>query len=220
MPNLTLYAHPFSSYCQKVLTALHENGTPFTLRMLAFDSPDAGKEFARLWPIEHMPILVDEGRMIAESSIIIEHLQLRHAGPVPLIPADADAALETRFMDRIFDNHVMTPTQRIVFDFIRPPEKRDAMGVENARGKLDKVYAWLDGKLEGRTWAAGEVFTLADCAAAPSLFYADWVHPFPDEFRRLRDYRARLLARPSFARCVEGGRPYRHLFPPGAPERD
>jgi glutathione S-transferase len=218
--SLTLHAHPFSSYCQKVLVALYENETPFTFRMLAFDDPEAGKEFARLWPIEHMPIFVDDGRVIAESSIVIEHLQLRHPGPVRLIPADAEVALEARFMDRVFDNHVMTPMQRIVFDFIRPPEKRDPMGVENARGKLDKSYAWLDSRLEGRAWAAGDAFTLADCAAAPALFYADWVHPVPEGLPRLRDYRARLLKRPSFARCVEEGRPYRHLFPPGAPDRD
>jgi glutathione S-transferase len=220
MSGLVIHGHPFSSYCQKVLIALHENGTPFTFRMLSFDDPESCKEFARLWPIEHMPILVDDGRVIAESSIIIEHLQLRHPGPVPLIPEDTEGALEARFMDRVFDNHVMTPMQRIVFDFIRPPEERDPMGVENARGRLDKSYTWLDAQLDGRAWAAGDTFTLADCAAAPSLFYADWVHPIPESLQRLRDYRARLLKRPSFARCVEEGRPYRHLFPPGAPDRD
>jgi glutathione S-transferase len=218
--SLSLYAHPFSSYCQKVLIALYENGTPFTLRLLSSDTPDNGEEFAALWPIQHMPLLRDGEMSVAESTIIIEHLQLFHPGPARLLPEDPGTALRTRFMDRVFDNHVMTPVQRIVFDFIRPPEARDAHGVADARARLDKAYAWLNREIAPRSWAAGEDFSLADCAAGPSLFYADWVHPIPPGFGRLRAYRERLLERSSFARCVEGGRPYRHLFPGGAPARD
>ena len=123
-------------------------------------------------------------------------------------------------LDRIFDNYVMTPMQRIVFDFIRAPADRDPAGVADAHALLDRAYAWLDGALAGRTWATGDAFTLADCAAAPALFYADWVHPIDGKHARLRGYRARLLARPSVARCVDEARPYRKLFPPGAPDRD
>ena len=218
--SLTLYAHPFSSYCQKVMTALHENATPYTLRMLDADSADAAHEFETLWPIKRMPILVDGGRAIMESSIIIEHLGLHHPGPSQLIPPDARDALEVRFMDRFFDLYVMTPMQRIVADHLRPPGQRDARTVAEARALLDTAYAWLARQLADREWACGDAFSLADCAAAPALFYADWTHPIGDDFAGVRQYRQRLLARPSFARAVDQARPYRPLFPLGAPNRD
>jgi glutathione S-transferase len=218
--SLSLYAHPFSSYCQKVLIALYENETPFTLKLMSSDNPDAGAEFAAFWPILHMPLLRDGDRSVMESTIIIEHLQLFHPGPGRLLPSDPEEALRVRFMDRVFDNYVMTPVQRIVFDSIRPPEARDAYGVADAKSRLDKAYAWLDQEMAGLPWAAGGEFSLADCAAAPSLFYADWVHPVSPKHGHLRAYRQRLLRRPSVARCVEDGRPYRKLFPPGAPDRD
>jgi len=217
---LTFHGHPFSSYCQKVLIALYENGTTFDYRVLAFGDAEAGRAFAALWPIQRMPVLVDDGRTVVESSVIIEHLDLYHPGPVRLVPADARDALPVRTMDRVFDNYVMTPMQRIVFDFIRAPESRDPQGVAEARALLDTAYAWLDGALKGREWAAGDGFSLADCAAAPALFYADWVHPIGEAFGELRAYRRRLLARPSFARAVDEARPYRPMFPPGAPDRD
>jgi glutathione S-transferase len=217
---LQLYAHPFSSYCQKVLIALYENATPFEFRML--DPPERRNlvEFAKLSPMRRMPVLVDGERAVVESSVIVEYLDLHHPGRERLVPHVADAALEVRGMDRMFDNYVMTPMQRIVFDFIRPPEVRDPKGVEDAGAMLDRAYAWLDAVMATRTWAAGETFSLADCAAAPSLFYADWVHPIPEGLANLRAYRARLLARPSYARAVDEARPYRKNFPPGAPDRD
>ena len=215
---LTLYAHPFSSYCQKVLTALYENGTPFALRMLGEAEADA--EHAALWPLKRMPVLVDDGRTILESSIIIEHLGLHHPGSVRLLPADPREALEVRLMDRFFDNYVQTPMQKVVFDSFSAPESRDPQGVANARAMLETAYRWLDGKMAGRQWAAGDAFSLADCAAAPALFYADWTHPIPEALRAARAYRARLLARPSFARAVDEARPYRQFFPLGAPDRD
>jgi glutathione S-transferase len=217
--SLRLYAHPFSSYCQKVLIALYENGTGFDYRKLEADEPEIGAEFAALWPIKRFPLLVDNGRVIVEATIIVEYLGLYRPGPVPLVPADPKAALDVRMMDRFFDNYVMTPMQKIVFDAIRPPRERDAKGVLDARALLDTSYNWLEQHLAGREWAAGN-FSLADCAAAPSLFYADWAHPIPDELANVRAYRSRLSARPSFARAVEEARPYRPYFPLGAPDRD
>jgi len=217
---LQLFAHPFSSYCQKALIAFYENDIPFTLRPLSPEEPANGEEFARLWPIRKFPVLVEDGRTILEASIIIEYLQVHHAGPVTLIPEDPDAAIEVRMLDRFFDNYVMTPQGKCVFDALRAPEDRDPYGVTEARAMLDTAYAWLDERMAHREWAAGDAFSLADCAAAPSLFYADWTHEIPAKLANLRAYRARLLARPSFARAVDGGRPYRHFFPLGAPDRD
>lgn len=215
---LKLYAHPFSSYCQKVLIALYENGTPF--EYLTLDDAKNGAALEALWPIKKFPVLVDEGRTILEASIIIEHLDLHHPGPVRLTPEDPRAALEVRLLDRFFDNYVMTPMQKIVTDRIRPEEDRDPYGVTEARAMLGKAYDWLDRTLAGREWATGTTFSLADCAAAPSLFYADWAHPISEQFSRVRDYRRRLLTRPSFAQAVDEARPYRPYFPLGAPDRD
>ncbi|WNG37834.1 glutathione S-transferase family protein [Archangium minus] len=215
---LKLYAHPFSSYCQKVLIALYENALPFELRML--DNPQAMAELAALWPLKRFPVLVDEGRTVLESSIIIEHLQLHHPGPVRLIPEDAREALDVRTMDRFFDSYVSTPQGRIVFNQLRPEADRDPYGVAEARAMLDAAYGWLDGVMANREWAVGTRFSLADCSAAPALFYADWTHAIDARFANVRAYRQRLLARPSFARAVDEARPYRPLFPLGAPERD
>ena len=214
----TLYAHPFSSYCQKVLIALYENDTPFEYRSL--EDPYANSELEALWPLKRFPVLAENGRTILEATIIIEYLDLHHAGKVRLIPADAKTALEVRMMDRVFDNYVMTPMQKIVGDRLRPEADRDAYGVSDARATLEKSYAWLDARMADREWAAGETFSLADCAAAPSLFYADWCHEIDARFMHLRDYRTRLLARPSYARAVDEARPFREHFPLGAPDRD
>ena len=214
---LKLYAHPFSSYCQKVLIALYEKNATFDLRLLSSENPAAGEELRALWPLERMPVLQADGKPLLESSVIIEWLDRRFPGAAPLIPADADKALEARMYDRIFDNYVMTPMQAIVFDRIRPEDARDAYGVGQARAMLDKAYAWLDERMATREWAAADAFTLADCAAAPALFYANWVHPF-EGHKHLMAYDARLKARPSFARAIEEARPYRHFFPGGAPE--
>lgn len=214
----TLYAHPFSSYCQKVLVALYENDVDFEYRIL--DNGDVMAELEALWPLGKFPVLIDEGETFLETSIIIEHLQHRPGGPVRLIPDAPQAAITARMMDRVFDNYVMTPVQKLVGDALRAEDARDPFGVAEARRMLDTVYAWLDERLAPHPWATGEHFTLADCAAAPSLFYADWAHPIPPGHASLRAYRARLLARPSFARAVDEARPYRPLFPLGAPDRD
>ena len=215
---LQLYAHPFSSYCQKVLIALYENDLAFDYVNL--ETAGAHEQRLALWPVGLFPVLRDGDRTVVESSIIIEYLGLTHPGPCRLVPASAEEALDVRFMDRVFDNHVMAAVQRPVIEALRYDRTRlDAILVE-ARAALETVYAWLDARLAGRKWAAGAAFSLADCAAAPALFYADWVHLIGPAFPTLRRYRTRLLARPSFARVVDEARPYRAYFPLGAPDRD
>lgn len=218
--SLTLYAHPFSSYCMKVLIALYEREVPFELKLLSSDEPENGADFARLWPLQHMPLLLDGDAAVCESSIIIEHLDLHHGAAAPMISREGNEALSVRFLDRVFDNYVMTPMQRIVFDFTRSPETRDPTGVAAARELLDRAYAWLDGELPRTAWAHGAAFSLADCAGASALLYADWVHSIPDHFANLQGYRRRLLARSSVVRVIDEARPYRGFFPPGAPDRD
>lgn len=214
-----LYAHPFSSYCQKVLVALYENGTAFEYRHLG--EGDHMRELAEMWPLKRFPLLVDGGQIVIESSTIIEYLQLHHPGPQRLVPDDPALALEVRIMDRFFDNYVSTPQQKVVLDALRPEGQRDPQGVAEARRLLETSYAWLERHLaDGRTWAAGAHFSLADCGAAPFLFYADWTQPIPPGCARVHAYRARLLARPSMRRAVDEARPYRHYFPLGAPDRD
>ena len=210
---LLLYAHPLSSFCWKVLIPLYENGTAFEFRQLDQEHPENGAAFAALWPLAKMPLLVDEGRAVAESSLIIEYLDLHHPGPARMLPADAEAALEVRLLDRVFDNYVMAPMQKIVFDRIRPEGARNPADLADGRALLDRAYGWLEQKLAGRTWAAGDSFGLADCAAAPSLHYADRVHAFRGRFPALADYLDRLEARPSVARVLRGAEPYAHMFP-------
>jgi glutathione S-transferase len=214
--SLTLYAHPFSSYCWKALIGLYETDIPFTYRHMEHEG--AGAELAALWPFGRFPLLVDDGRTVVETSIILEHLCV-HQG-AKLIPVDADLALEARFMDRFFDNDVMTPMNVSVSNALRPEGSKDPYGVDKSLAALERAYGWLEGKLEGRTWAVGETFTIADCAAAPALFYADWVLRIGDQYPTVQAYRARLNARPSVLRCIEEARPYRPYFPLGAPDRD
>ncbi|KIG10637.1 glutathione S-transferase family protein [Caballeronia concitans] len=218
--SLMLYAHPFSSYCQKVLVALYENGTPFEWRPLTPETPQSMRELAEFWPMKRFPVLVDDGRPVMEATVIIEYLGLFHPGPVRLIPDDPRSALDVRWMDRFFDNYISTPQQKIVADSMRPADERDARGVADARAMLDTAYAYLDRLMAAREWAAGDTFSLADCAAAPFLFYADWSHRIGEAHANVIAYRKRLLARPSFARAVDEARPYRRLFPLGAPDRD
>ena len=218
--SLVLYGHPFSSYTQKVLIALYENDTPFEFRCLGPDTPQHAAEWLRRWPLRKFPLLVDGERNIVETSIAIEYLQLTHPGPVRLLPDDPLGALDVRFMDRFFDLHVMNMVQHAVNGALTGDPAKRADGLATATEKLELAYGWLEGHLADRTWAAGAAFSLADCAAAPALFYADWTHPIAERYPVLRAYRARLLARPSFARAVDEARPYRPLFPLGAPDRD
>ena len=217
---LELYAHPFSSYCQKALIAFYENGIPFTYRMLGAEDSSAMAELEARWPLKRFPMLIDSGRAVHEATIIIEYLNTAYPGPVRLIPDNAAAAVEVRFMDRFFDNYIQTPQQTIVFNALRKPDERDPKGVADAHAAFETAYGWLDKRMTDRQWAAGDKFSMADCAAAPALFYADWTHPISDEFPNVRAYRARLNARPSFTRAINEGRPYRSFFPLGAPDRD
>ena len=212
---LALYLHPLSSYVQKAKTGFYEKEIPFETRMLDGSDPVAS-EFAALWPIGRFPVLVDDGRLIFEATSIIEYLDARFPATPRLVPEDAMAAVEVRMWDRFFDNYVSYPQQRIVYTAIgREPDD----GEDGAKWKkmFDTAYEVLDRRLENRIWIAGE-FSLADCAAAPTLLYADWTHPIPQHFDALHAYRQRLLARPSYARALEEARPYRHMFPLGAPE--
>lgn len=217
---LRLIGHPFSSYTQKVLIALYENATPFEFCRLGPDAPELGAELARRSPSGKFPVLVDGKRSVAEASIIIEYLQVNYPGPVRLIPEDPAAALEVRFLDRFFDLHVMDAMQVAVSSKLGQVPMAPEDGLKLAAERLERAYAWLNTALAGKTWAAGEDYTLADCAASPSLFYADWVYQIPEHYSALRDYRARLLARPSFVRAVDEARYFRPYFPLGAPDRD
>jgi glutathione S-transferase len=215
---LTLYAHPFAAYCWKVLIALYENDTPFSYRVV--EDAAGWAELESLWPIKKFPVLKDEKAAIIESSIIVEYLMRRHPGTMRMIPVDDDAALNVRFMDRVFDNYIMTPTNTLVVDRMRAEHERDAKGVADARTMLDVAYGWLETQVRQEKWLCGDKFSLAECSAAPALFYADWVHPIGHRFPGVSAYRRRVLSQPSVARVVDEARPYRKLFPQGAPDQD
>lgn len=217
---LTLYAHPFAAFCQKALVALHENATPFALRHIDLGKAEDRAALIALWPFRKFPVLVDGDATIPESSIIIEHLDRHHPGPTRFIPDDPDAATEVRLLDRVIDNYLLVPMQKVATDPLRPADGHDPVGVEQARATMRTAYGWLDTRLVGRRWLAGEDFTLADCAAAPGLLYGDWSEPIPASCATLRAYRARLLAWPSVVAVVDAARPFRHLFPLGDPGRD
>jgi len=217
--SLELFGHPFSSYTQKVLIALWADGTGFEYRMLDEEHPDNLAELKRRWPFGKFPLLVDDGETVAESTPIIEHLAEHHPGPNRWIP-DGDRGLRVRFLDRFFDTYVMGNMQKAGLDILRPEDSRDPYGAQAARDELNMAYDWLEANLGDGPWAAGDNFTLADCAAAPSLFYADWVEEIGRVRPKLAAFRARLLAHPTVARAVDEGRPYRQFFPLGAPDRD
>ena len=218
---LIFYGHPFSSYAWKALIALYEKGIDFEYRALESEAPFTHyDELKAHWPVGQFPLIVHDGRPLFESSIIIEYLDQMVAEP-RLIPSDPATALTVRFLDRIFDNHFQARFQAAVAEylpFITPTP--DAARVERARDLLEKAYGWLETQLPDNGWATPPGFSLADCAAAPALFYADWVHPIDARHARVRAYRARLLARPSVSRCVEDARPYRAFFPFDVAGRD
>lgn len=212
---LTLYYHPLASFCHKVLVALYENGTPFEARHVDLADEKSSAELFAHWPVGKIPLLRDSARdrTVPETTIILEYLDRHHRGPVPLLPDDVDEALEARLWDRFFDGYIAVPMQNIVAQHLRPVEQRDLAAIDQAKASLEKAYAFVDGRLAKRTWAAGEAFGIADCAAAPALFYAGVVAPFADRRPNLAAYFERLLARRSFARVLDEARPYFSMFP-------
>lgn len=216
--SLEFFGHPFSSYTQKVLIPLWADETEFEYRLLEQDHPENFEELKRHSPFGLFPLLVDDGRPVIETTCIIEHLQAHHPGPNRWIP-DGELGRRVRLLDRFFDLHVMSNMQVPVANKLRPDGTQDDYGEARARERLHVAYDWLEANLDG-PWAAGDQFTLADCAAAPSLFYADWVEEIGPARPKLTAYRTRLLGHPVVARAVDEGRPYRHYFPLGAPDRD
>jgi len=212
---LRLYYHPLSSYCWKVLIALYENDTPFELEFVDLGNPVSRDAFLKVWPLGKFPVLHDSARdhLVPESSIVIEYLDQHYPGRTRLIPDDADLARRQRQRDRFLDLYVHANMQKIVGDRLRPPDQRDALGVQQARDQLRLACSMIERDLGGNTWAMGEWFGMADCAAAPALHYADWVQPLAPEFPNLTAYLARLRARPSFARVLREAEPYFHTLP-------
>lgn len=212
---LKLYYHPLSSFCHKVLVALYENATPFEPVMVDFFDEESAAQFKALWPIAKIPVLRDEARdrTVPETSIIIEYLAQHYPGRVNLVSDDADTARQIRLRDRFYDLYVNVPMQKVVTDRLRPPGKNDAFGVEEAKEKLYLAYDMIEQDMAGRTWAMGNDFTMADCAAGPALFYANSQVPFRDTHKHATAYLDRLLTRPSYARALKEAEPYFKLIP-------
>ncbi len=212
---LKLHYHPLASYCHKVLIALYENATPFEPVFIDLADPASRAAFAALWPAAKMPVLEDRARgcTVPESSVIIEYLDAFHPGPTRFVPGDAEAAWRVRLWDRFFDNLVHAPMQRIVADRLRPEADRDPFGVRQAGDELRRAYAIIEERMASRTWVAGPGFTLADCAAAPSLFFANTIVPFARSEPALTSYLGRLMARPAFARVLAEAQPFFANFP-------
>lgn len=212
---LKLHLHPLSSFCQKVLVALYENGTPFKAVTVDLGDAAALAAYRVLSPMAKIPALEDEarGQALAETPIIIEYLDRHYPGATRFLPQDPDQALEVRFWDRFFDHYLQYPMQKIVTDALRPAEQRDALGVEQAREQLRRAYEVIEERLSASPWACGADFTLADCAAAPALFYASSVVPFAPGQQRLTAYRDRLKQRPSYARALQEAQPFFRFFP-------
>ncbi len=213
--SLMLHFHPLASYCHKVLIALYENDTPFTANMVDLSNESERAALLKLWPIGKFPVLADDARdqTIPESTVIIEYLDRHYPGRTRFIPADVDRAWQARLRDRFYDLYVHEPMQRIVGDRLRSGGKRDPYGVEEARTRLRTSYRMIDQEMATRTWAMGELFSLADCAAAPALFYANEVMPFGENHVNVAAYFNRLKARPSYARVLKEAEPYFAMFP-------
>lgn len=213
--SLTLHFHPLASFCWKPLIAFYENETPFRPVIVDLGDEQSRAAFLKVSPTGRMPALRDDtrDRTILESTIVIEYLAAHYPGQVELIPADIDLALQVRQADRFYDFYVQEPMQKIVGDRLRPQDRIDPFGVEQARAQLRNSYEIVEKDMRRKTWAAGETFTMADCAASPALFYANKVEPFGDKFPAVKDYHDRLLERPSFARVIEEAQPYFKFFP-------
>lgn len=215
---IALYGHPFSSYTWKALIPLYAYNVPFEFRIVDDDHPENTAVVRSAGPLGKFPVLQDGDTLIFEATTIVEHIACHHAGTNMLIPADPDEAIKVRMLDRVFDNYVMGSMQIVVDEHLRDAAEPDLARVEEARARLERAFAWLETWLHSRLRPDG--VTLVECAAAPALFYADWVHPIPGDAPLLRDWRGHLLQLPPVARCVKDARPYRPFFPLGAPDRD
>lgn len=213
--SLTLYFHPLASFCHKVLIALYENETPFTPQIVDLMDPQSARQVLDRWPVGKIPLLEDtaRNRIVPETSVIIEYLEEHHPGPVRMLPPDAEGKLQSRLWDRFFDLYVSVPVQKIVTDRIRPAGAADSHGVAGARATLRTAYEMLDTHLSDKDWVIGADFGLADCAAAPALFYSAIVEPFAADKSHLAGYFDRLMARPSVQRVLAEARPYFAMFP-------
>ncbi|PTR28333.1 glutathione S-transferase family protein [Pseudomonas sp. GV085] len=208
---LTLYFHPLSSFCHKALIALYELDIAFEKRIIDLGNEADRAELQALWPIGKFPVLHDHARqkVVPESSVIIEYLDRFHPGQAQLIPHDWEAALEVRLWDRFFDLHVQVPMQKIVADRINAANG----DLTRERAALLTAYGMLERQLATNTWAASPAFSMADCAAAPALFYASTLVPFPDDHHHLSAYFDRLVQRPSVARVIDEARPWFSWYP-------
>lgn len=213
---IRLYGHPFAGFVWKALIAAYERGVAFEFCMVDADHAENQARMTKLSPTGQFPALTNGAWEVTQSNSVIEYLDRIGQAPT-MIPRDPDLALRSRMLAYVFDSYVAEPMQAITAEALRPQDRQDPRRVAEARAKLDKSYAWLSRRI-GTGWANGAGFSIADCAAAPALFYADWVHPIPGG--ALKAYRARLLACHSVARVVDEARPYRPFFPSGAPDRD
>jgi glutathione S-transferase len=213
--SLKLYFHPLSSFCQKALIAFYENDTPFAPHIVDLANEVSNAEFKAIWPIGRFPVLRDEAndRTVPESSIIIEYLAQHYPGRTQLVPADPELARQTRLHDRFYDLYVNVPMQKIVTDKLRPPGKNDPHGVEEAKRLLLTACGMIEQEMATKTWAMGDAFSMADCAAAPALFYVNLTMPLGGTHRNAAAYLGRLMERPSFARALKEAQPYFALFP-------
>jgi len=212
---LRLYSHPFASFCQKVLIALYENQTPFEAVLIDLADKADRAELQRVWRVAKFPVLLDETRKysVPESSIIIEYLSQYYPGKVPLLPGDPDLARETRLLDRFYDLYVSDPMQKIVFNRLRPADQKDAFGLAQAKASLLTAYQMIEDQMTDKVWAMGESFSMADCAAAPALMYANVVFPIGEAYPRAAAYLKRLCERPSYARVLREAEPFWAVFP-------
>ena len=213
--SLTLYYHPLASFCWKPLIALYENKTNFTPLLVDLGNEKSRDEFFKIWPIGEFPVLRDDKRKqtIPQSAVIIEYLSLHYPGALKMIPASPELALETRRWNEFYDSYLHVPMQKIVADTFRPTGQKDLLGVGEAHETLLTAYAVLENRMQDRVWSVGDTFTMADCSAAPALFYADKVEPLGEKYQHLAKYLERLKQRPSFARVLEEAKPYFHMFP-------
>jgi len=213
--SLTLYYHPLSSFCHKALIALYENDTPCKLHLVDLGKEPSRGDFLKIAPLGKFPVLRDDanGRVIPESNIVIEYLDQKYPGRTRFIPTDPDAALRVRALDRLFDSNLHVHMQKVVIDRLRPAGQSDALGVEQAKGQIATALSVIENELTGRTWAAGEAFTLADCAAAPALFYSDMIIALKDRYPGTAAYLQRLKSRPSYARVLKEAEPYFAMMP-------